>query len=283
MHLRAPIHVSPTDQASACEGLTLAPRGACPQPGGVSEWLRITLAVDNDDDNEASTWDARVRDMYVSVVTEQDQVPWVAPVCGAHVWFGEPTQHAGLWVLELSVDLIDALGGLPSEPYHVHVATHGWASESQRREPATAEPVSSAVPQGTNALTDTLSRLILAYSVASRREPELALRYLEAALEDPAAQRELSRPHQYNAACAAGAWAATSDDPANREALLMRARHWLAQDAALTEAALLAVWRGLGSALAPAERERLIVRRDALCAHQDGRVTDPDLALVFGA
>jgi hypothetical protein len=267
VRLGAPIHLRRDERAATPAGLHLAPRDALPQVSAGSEWVHATLALP--DGETPARRASHLRSLFVSVITERDQVPSVARVVADDALLGEPVLRDGAWVLDLSFDLAD-LVALPSEPYHLHLAAGPRCSAVQRREPSAP----GAAPQDPAALPSGLDRLVVAYSLSRAGDAFGAARFFAAAFEAPEVRAEPGRPHAFNTACASARVAALHD---RRPDLVEYALAWLDEDLRLSEQHLLAVSRALAFAPSGPERQRLQRRRDALVAHLDARATDPDL------
>lgn len=269
MRLHCPIHLAPDGATAPRPGLHLSPRDALPQVGASSEWVHATLA--SPDPEAAWRWASRLRSLYVSVITERDQVPTVARLYGPDALLGEPAPRGDAWALHLSFDLADLLA-LPDGPYHLHLSTEHLRSQVQRREPARA-----AIPAAEPAASASgLTQLVLAYSLARDGDARGASHAFAAAFERPELRVEASA-HAFNAACVAARVAARHE---GRHDLVDYALAWLDEDLRLSEAHLLGVWRALAVAPDGPERRRLLQRRDALVAHLDARALDPDLHAV---
>jgi len=248
-------------------GLHLAPRDALPQVSAGSEWVHATLSLP--DGESPSGRASHIRSLFVSVITERDQLPSVARVVADGALLGEPIARDGRWVLDLSFDLAD-LVALPSEPYHLHLAAGPRCSAVQRRGPCAP----GAAPQDPSSLPSGLDRLVVAYSLSRAGDPFGAARFFSAAYEAPEVRADLGRPHAFNTACASARVAAAHD---RRPDLVEYAMAWLDEDLRLSEQHLVLLSRALAFAPPGAERRRLQRRRDALVAHLDARSTDPDL------
>ena len=267
MRLGAPIHLRRDERSATPAGLHLGPRDALPQVSSGSEWVHATLSLPGG--GSPSQRDSQLRSLFVSVITERDQVATVARVFADGALLGETVARDGAWVLDLSFDLAD-LVPLPSEPYHLHLSAGPCCSAVQRREPSAP----SAAPRDPSALSSGLDRLVVAYSLARAGDAFGAARFLAAAFESPEVRAEPGRPHAFNTACASARVAALHD---RRPDLVEYALAWLDEDLRLSEQHLLAVSRALAFAPPGPERQRLHRRRDALVAHLDARATDPDL------
>jgi hypothetical protein len=265
----APIHLARRAEAPP-PGLHLSPRGALPQVGGGSEWVHATLAIPEPE--SLARWDERLRALYVSVITELDQVPRVGRVVGAEALVGQPARRGDVWAVDLSFDLADVVA-LPDEPFYVHLASERLRSEAQRRE----APSASLLPFDAAALTAGLDQLVVAGSLARAGDAVSAARLFASAFELPGVRADDARPHAFDAACAAARVAAAHG---RRADLVDYALAWLDEDLRRSEALLLGASRALTVAPDGPERRRLLRRRAAVLAHLDARATDPDLAAL---
>lgn len=269
MRRHAPIHLARRAEAPP-PGLHLSPREWLLQVGGGSEWVHATLALPEPD--AAARWEERLRALYVSVITELDQVPRVGRVLGVEALAGEPTRRGGVWAVDLTFDLADVVA-LPAEPFYVHVACEHLRSEAQRRE----APSAALLPFDPATLVTGLDRLVAAYSLARGGDPVSAARLFASAFEAPETRADAARFHAFNAACASALVAAAHGQRAD---LVDYALAWLDEDLRRAEALLLGVSRALTVAPDGPERRRLLRRRADVLAHLDARATDPDLAAL---
>lgn len=269
MRLLAPIHLARSADP-APPGLHLSPRERLPQVGGGSEWVHATLALPEPEG--LARWDERLRALYVSVVTELDQVPAVGRALGPEALAGEPVRRGDVWAVDLSFDLAGVVA-LPREPFHVHLACEHLRSEAQRRE----APSEALLPVPPATLAAGLDRLVVAYTLARAGDAASSARLFASAFEAPEVRAVVAGPHAFNAACVS---ARVASAYGLRADLVDYALVWLDEDLRRAEALLLATSRALTVAPDGPERRRLLRRRADVLAHLDARATDPDLAAL---
>ncbi len=266
MRLLAPIYLARRAEP-APPGLHLSPRERLPQVGGGSEWVHATLALPEAEG--PARWDERLRALYVSVVTELDQVPTVGRALGPEALAGEPTRRGDVWAVDLSFDLAGVVA-LPREPFHVHLACEHLRSEVQRREAPSAALLPAPLAAG-------LDQLVVAYTLARAGDAASAARLFASAFEAPEVRADVAGPHAFNAACVS---ARVASAYGLRADLVDYALGWLDEDLRRSEALLLATSRALTVTPDGPERRRLLRRRADVLAHLDARATDPDLAAL---